>query len=321
MYAAPQAKKAPLGALPYLIASLLALVFGCLALSPGEKPRQDAALARLDGFTVLRGAPERREKARQTRDALLSGPLVLASPLHPLPSDAPPPVTRSIRALVGSYLPVEGDAALRKEAVYALCTLQTEHSMAEKAVLTDGAVSRAQQDQRLREAFARCQQVYPLSEALRRAGELAPRGGESEHQTGWAIDIKLLGPLSLGQEDPISRTEYGQWLKENLWRYGFIRRYASSAEEGSCEGIHLRYVGPLHAAAMHALETPLEGYWALLRREGALTLQTEGKDAAYIYCAACDGDGSCLLPSAQGAQYSADNTGWAAALIPAEGRR
>ena len=56
MYAAPQAKKAPLGALPYLIASLLALVFGCLALSPGEKPRQDAALARLDGFTVLREA-------------------------------------------------------------------------------------------------------------------------------------------------------------------------------------------------------------------------------------------------------------------------
>lgn len=317
MILARQAKKAPYSALKSLIAALTALFFACLALLPEETPARDAVLGRREEITVLRGAPEQTDTAYRKREQLLRGTLVLASPLHPLPDDAPPPDTRSIRALVGSYLPVEGDVALCREAIYALCRLHTDHDMTGCLIIADGAVSRAQQDQRLREAFARCQQVYPLSEAMRRAKDLVPRGGESEHQTGWAVDIALSGPLSLGQQDPLARTEYGQWLGENLWRYGFIRRYGTENEEGNCENIHLRYAGEAHAAAMRALNATLEEYWALLRREGALTLQKGGHDAAYIYCAPCDGSGGCFLPGNDAAQYSADNAGYAVSLIPA----
>lgn len=299
-----------------LTASVLTLFFACVSLWPRAVDTPNRVLAQRDGWAVLRGAPENASTKYQDRDTLLRGALTLVSPRHPLPMDAPPPETRSIRALVGSYLPVDGDAALCKEAVYALCNLQTEHSMTGHALLFDGAVSHAQQDQRQKDAFHRCQQVYPLSEALARAREAVPAGGESEHQTGWAIDVKLLGALSMGRNDPLERTDYGQWLKDSLWRYGFIRRYAAEGEEGACENIHLRYVGPLHAAAMHALGMTMEEYWALLRQEGALTVQKDGQDAAYLYSAPCGADGGCLLPTGSRAEFSADNTGWAAALLP-----
>ena len=64
-------------------------------------------------------------------------------------------------------------------------------------------------------------------------------------------------------------------------------------------------------AAMQAAGLGLEEYWALLRKERALTLTRGGEPWAYLYCAPCEGNWS--LPLQPGAAWdaSADNTGWA----------
>ena len=278
---------------------------------PVAVPSAAAVLAQREGCVLLRGAPPLQGKPTVlSRAQLIQGTLMLASPAHPLPSDLPAPDTPSIRRLVGAYLPAQDGAALRREAIYALCALQTEYALAGKATLLNGMVSNAQQEEERREAFFRYARVASPEEALTRAREAVPGGGESEHQTGWAIDIALTGVLSMGPRDPLLRNEGGKWLQKNLWRFGFIRRYTQAGEEGGCEHIHVRYVGPAHSAAIHALNGTLEDYLALLRREKALTLRREGQRDMYLYCMPGEGDITVSLPPGAAFTCSADNTGW-----------
>ena len=222
--------------------------------------------------------------------------------------------------MVGSYLPAQEDVALWREAVYGLCAIQLEHPLEEGLTLVRGTLSAAQQEDWRREAFNRFSKIYPLKEAVDRAIAAVPGGGESEHQTGYAVDIALKGPLSLGETQPLLRNETGRWLSQNAWRYGWICRYAPGQEaEGSCEGVHLRYVGTVHAAAMHTLGLGLEDYLTLLRREGALTLYRNGEAYAYFYCAPTEEHWRLRLPAGAAAQFSLDNTGWAIAVIAAQG--
>lgn len=66
------------------------------------------------------------------------------------------------------------------------------------------------------------------------------RPGCSEHQTGLAMDIALLG-RGLSLDDA-----YRHWLAENCWEYGFVVRYPEGREDVTgipAEPWHLRYVG------------------------------------------------------------------------------
>ena len=278
-------------------------------------------LAAGEGWTVRRGAPAQQgQELTIPRSRLLAGTLMLVSPQHPLPPDFPPPDTRSIRATVGNYLPAAEDASLLREAVYALCAMRLEYPLAEGITIQRGALSAAQQEEMRREAFQRFAKLYPLTEAVHRAAQAVPAGGESEHQTGYALDIVLTGPLAVAKADPLLRSETGKWLADNMWRFGFLYRYApGQEEEGACEGIHLRYVGNAHAAAMRVLNLGLEDYLALLRREGALTLLRGETPYAYLYCTPCAGDWRVSIPSDTAYQVSADNTGWAVAVVSAQG--
>lgn len=284
-----------------------------LCLRPGAPER---LLGRTGEWALLRGAPA-LSGAEQTisRETLLRGKLLLISPAHPLPEDFPALNVRSIRALVGSYLPAEEGAILEREAVYALCALQLEHPLETGARIFRGALSNAQQEAERQAAFERFRAIRPLEEALRLARQAVPAAGESEHQGGYALDIRLTGTLNMGKIDPLLRNETGAWLAENAWRFGFLYRYGpGSAAEGACEEIHLRYVGRGHAAAMRAAGLGLEEYWALLRSERALTLTRDGEPWAYLYCAPCTGAWTLPLPADAAWEASADNTGWAVLL-------
>lgn len=312
----PEIKKRSVSPLTLFFAGL-ALAAGCLALcfSPARRP-ESPVIARAGAYALLRGAPAPAGKTvTADRKTLLQGELLLVSPLHPLPGDFPQPDTRAVRALVGAYLPAAPDALLRKEAIYALCAMETEHPLAGGLTYENGAVSAAQQNSLRLDAFDRFRQVKPLTEAMKKARAAVPGAGESEHQTGFAIDVTLTTPLALGSPDPLLRNEAGKWLAENAWRFGFIRRYAGQNEEGACEGIHLRYVGTVHAAAIHALGASLEDYLALLRREGSLTLTKDDAPAAYLYCAPCAEDWLFPTPEGTSVSFSADNTGWAVAVV------
>ncbi len=300
---------------------LLLLLFLYLMLFPAAPaPAAPVLLGEGAGYTLFRGAPEMQGSIHSiSRVQLLKGYLMQVSPAHPLPQDFPQPDTHQLRVMVGAYLPAEEGVTLCRDAVYALCAIQLEHSLHEGATLIRGALSYAQQEDWRREAFARYAKVYPLHEALSRAYAAVPGGGESEHQLGYALDISLSPPLSLGEREPLMRNETGKWLKENLWRFGWIQRYGPSAPgEGGCEDIHLRYVGKIHAAAMHAAGLGLEDYLSLLRSHGRLTLCRDGAPYAYIYCAPCQDGWALPVPEGTEYQVSADNTGWAVAAIAAD---
>lgn len=87
--------------------------------------------------------------------------------------------------------------------------------------------------------------------------------GYSEHQTGWAMDIASPGCI----EDCFGKTQAAQWVLDNAYLYGFIRRYPdnkTSVTGYRNEPWHFRYVGIALATEMHTqrIET-LEEFFGL----------------------------------------------------------
>ena len=92
--------------------------------------------------------------------------------------------------------------------------------------------------------YQKQQEIYDSS--VRKNGQsiadtIVARPGQSEHQTGLALDI-----LTYGGNTNFDNTDAYRWLKENAYKYGFIERYPKDAEEitgFSYEPWHYRYVG------------------------------------------------------------------------------
>lgn len=85
------------------------------------------------------------------------------------------------------------------------------------------------------------------------ADTFSARPGYSEHQTGWALDIRTADnqcPL----EACFGDLPEGKWLATNAYQYGFILRYPANKTTitgYSYEPWHFRYVGASLAAEMH----------------------------------------------------------------------
>lgn len=88
--------------------------------------------------------------------------------------------------------------------------------------------------------------------------------GQSEHQTGLAMDVSCRSEgFRLTEE--FGQTPEGQWLKENAHRFGFIIRYPEDRTEdtGYCyEPWHIRYVGTDAAKVIKDNNLILEEYFA-----------------------------------------------------------
>lgn len=80
--------------------------------------------------------------------------------------------------------------------------------------------------------------------------------GQSEHQTGLAIDI-----TSLNQS--YGTTDEGKWLAANCWQYGFILRYPKGKESITgymYEPWHVRYLGTSTAKLVYDSGLTLEEF-------------------------------------------------------------
>jgi len=87
--------------------------------------------------------------------------------------------------------------------------------------------------------------------------------GNSEHQTGLAIDVSC---KSIGYRlvESFADTPEGIWLKENCWRFGFILRYPKNKEHitgYAYEPWHIRYVGVPLAYYLYNNDLTLEEYY------------------------------------------------------------
>ena len=99
------------------------------------------------------------------------------------------------------------------------------------------------------------------SAGKKEAEKYVARPGESEHQSGLAMDV---GTKNYLRGENIGNTKEGKWLKDNAYRYGFIIRYPKEKEYitgVNYEPWHIRYVGRDMAKAIESKEITLEEYY------------------------------------------------------------
>ena len=99
-------------------------------------------------------------------------------------------------------------------------------------------------------------QGYSKTEAEKLAEEYVALPGTSEHQLGLSVDINA-------DTTKCSSEKVYQWLDENAWKYGFIKRYPSDKTDItgiSNEPWHYRYVGKDAAKIMKEENLCLEEY-------------------------------------------------------------
>ena len=102
-----------------------------------------------------------------------------------------------------------------------------------------------------------------LTEYEKRGEEIAARPGESEHETGLALDVcvKWYGSMSF------LKTRAGRLVNNECARFGFIIRYPQGKEMETgfaYEPWHLRYVGAPHAEIIMRHGLTLEAYFSML---------------------------------------------------------
>ena len=101
--------------------------------------------------------------------------------------------------------------------------------------------------------------------------------------------------------------ETGGWVAENAWQYGLI---VEGETEENGQRLHLRYVGPVHAAAMRALGLNRTEYLIFLRRMGQAVLKRNGRAVAWIYRVSAGEAVSFALPEEAAWEISGDSADW-----------
>ena len=99
------------------------------------------------------------------------------------------------------------------------------------------------------------------------ASRFSAKPGQSEHQTGLAVDVSSPS-VNYQLSDSFGETEEGMWLAAHAQEFGFIIRYPSGKEEitgYSAEPWHLRYVGNYVAKEIFGKDITLEEY---LKQQG-----------------------------------------------------
>jgi len=220
---------------------------------------------------------------------------VLVNPSNPIPAYLAPDHLTS----VSSFARANGNVQLREDAAQALKTMLA--ALKEAGVrdiyvnsgyrnfLRQGELYAAKVSSYRRQGYADTQ-----ARALAARWVLPP--GESEHQTGLAVDISTAG-TSYDLVETFGNTAAGRWLHEHCVEYGFILRY--TADKESFTGVapepwHFRYVGVDHAIYMRGQNLCLEEYHALLIEQRQLPFVNSNGENRVVYYS--NGDISTTLP-------------------------
>ena len=94
------------------------------------------------------------------------------------------------------------------------------------------------------------------------ANKTSARPGESEHQTGLAVDLST-SEIDYRNSSDFADTAAGRWVAENAHKFGFILRFPEDKTDitgYSYEPWHIRYVGLTAAADIYEENLTLEEY-------------------------------------------------------------
>lgn len=110
------------------------------------------------------------------------------------------------------------------------------------------------------------------------ANRSVAKPGQSEHQTGLAMDLEGESSLGTGLTNAFGETPEGIWLAENCADYGYIIRYPQDKTRITgyvYEPWHIRYVGVEAAKEITSLGLTLEEYILLIRADRIQILKGE----------------------------------------------
>ncbi|NLM09128.1 MAG: M15 family metallopeptidase [Clostridiales Family XIII bacterium] len=106
---------------------------------------------------------------------------------------------------------------------------------------------------------------YVANEGEAAASRFSARPGQSEHQSGLAVDVSSPS-VDYSLTETFGKTEEGIWLAQNAHRFGFIIRFPEEKESITgylYEPWHIRYVGEPVATEIYAKDLTLEEYLEL----------------------------------------------------------
>ena len=97
---------------------------------------------------------------------------------------------------------------------------------------------------------------YVKQDGKDKADTYSARPGHSEHQSGLAMDLNIIGSAFEGTKEAI-------WIEKNCYKYGFIVRYPKGKEHITgykYEPWHIRYLGKENAMKVYNSGKTLEEY-------------------------------------------------------------
>lgn len=104
---------------------------------------------------------------------------------------------------------------------------------------------------------------YVANHGQAAADTFSAKAGQSEHQTGLAMDITCAS-MDYVLSEAFGETEEGKWVAENAHKFGFIVRYPKGKEEITgymYEPWHIRYLGIELATKVYESGLTLEEYF------------------------------------------------------------
>ncbi|MGO4886772.1 D-alanyl-D-alanine carboxypeptidase family protein [Anaerobacillus sp. MEB173] len=243
-----------------LIGILCIMITGCNKETKEENLLKD--VEKLDGINTeyeeiqpsIEGTTKVDPEGRQIVTNL-SDILILVNKDRQLPYDYEP------EDLIEPEVPFsfEGNISkrlMREEAAHALEELFLE---ADKEDVEIFAVSGYRSYERQEAVFA----YYVNQKGEHEARKVSAYPGQSEHQTGLAMDITSRS-VNLKITEEFGETSEGMWLMENAHNFGFIIRYPKDKTEitgYSYEPWHIRYVGKTAALEIFERKITLEEYF------------------------------------------------------------
>lgn len=158
---------------------------------------------------------------------------VIINKTHPLPEDYEPN-----DLVVPNVLATKDGLQLRQDAATALEEMFS-------AARDEGITLRLGSGYRSYSTQNRLFNNYVAKDGEEAANRYSARPGQSEHQTGWSVDISD-GSMNNWLKNSFKNTPEGIWLADNSYKYGFILRYTEEKEEITgyiYEPWHFRYIG------------------------------------------------------------------------------
>lgn len=188
--------------------------------------------------------------------------LVLVNKQYRLPADYEP----SDLVIPNVRFPFEEDLERKYMREVAAIALEELFAESEKTGLNLFATSGYR-------SFSRQQQIFPNNVnkvGFTEANVYSAFPGESEHQTGLAMDVTS-HEVNFRLTESFGTTDEGIWIRENAHKFGYIIRYPEGKEHitgYTYEPWHLRYVGKEAAKEIFEHDLTLEEYLEKRGKQG-----------------------------------------------------